>query len=233
MNLGDLKTIIRSMVPSANKNAVGDTVLLMLINKGVREVNIMTSAYVGEKYFNVRSGVKTYNIRDDVDDFVGIGPGGLWMNKGSVASPNWRQLDGVTRDHLNSKFPNWPNASSGTPLKYFVKSGQLVVYPANSAALTNGFWLPDYVKKPVDMTNDAHYPFSGSAEELSDLEPLDDAIIDYVRWHLKHSVGSDQKGLITRQEFEATVRERKLVINRRPDIPKSNANYRMRGPTQC
>lgn len=235
MKLGDFKTFIRSMVPSANKSAVNDTFLEMLINKGVREVNILTAAFVGDAYFDISEDIKTYNLRDEVEDndFVGIGPSGLWMNKGSASSPNWRQLDGVTRAFIDEKYPNWINASSGNPLMYFVKSGQLVVYPANDADLTDGFWLPDYVKKAVDMTNDEHYPFTGSDNKLADLEPLDDAIIDYVRWHLKHSVGSDQKGIITRQEFEACVQKRKRVINNRPDIAKTNHNFRMRGRKIC
>lgn len=229
MNLNNFKIFIRSMVPSANKGAVNDTLLEMLINKGVREVNILTSAYIDEAYFNIQADVKIYNIRDEAADFVGIGPSGIWMNKGSAASTDWRQLDGVTRDYLDKMYPNWINASSGTPLKYSVKSGQFIIYPANDEDLTNGFWLPDYVKKSNDMTDDTHFPFTGSEDELTDLEPLDDAIIDYVRWHLKHSVGSDQEGLVTRAEFEKVVKERKRVINQRPDIPKTNANFRMRG----
>jgi len=153
MKLSDLRTLIRTLVPSANKNAVKDTLLDLLINKGVREVNNATFAYPGEEYFDIQENINTYDIRDDISDFVGIGPGGLWMNKGSASSPNWTQLSGVTRAFLDKKYPNWPNASSGTPLFYFVKAGEIVVYPANVSDFSDGFWLPDYLKKPTDMTD--------------------------------------------------------------------------------
>jgi hypothetical protein len=229
MTLGEFKTLIRSMVPSANRGAVDNTLLEVLINKGVKEVNNLAMGYCDEVYFSIVADIEKYNIRDIATDFVIPGKSGMWMNKGTVAAPTWDQLDAVNRAYLDRNHPNWINTGSGTPLYYFVEAGKVITYPTPDAALANGFWFPDYIKAPTKMTVDTQYPFTATTSELSDLEPLDDAIIDYVRWHLKHSVGSDQKGLVTRQEFEGVVRRCSRLIGRRPDYISNHRKFRIRG----
>jgi len=229
MTLGEFRTLIRAMVPSANTGAVKNTILNTLINKGVKEVNAIAKGYCDEVYFNIVASQDSYNIRDIESSYVLIGPSGLWMNKGSVASPDWDQLDACNRMFLDRNYPNWVNSGDGTPLRYIVEAGKIIVHPSPTSALTNGFWMPDFIKAPTVMSSDTDYPFTGTTDELSDLQPLDDAIVDYVRWHLKHSVGSDQKGLTTRKEFELELRRRIRMVGRRPDYKSNFRKFRMRG----
>jgi len=229
MTLGEFRTIIRVLVPSANKGAVSNTTMDLLINSGVRLVNTMAKAYRGEEYFNVEDEVNSYNLRDINSNFTLIGKGGLWMNKGTAASPQWKKLDAVDRAYLDRKFPNWMNQDSSVPLYYIVEAGKIIVHPSPNADLTDGFWMPDFVIKPTKMTANTHYPFTGTTEEISDLEPLDDVIVDYVRWHLKHSVGREQSGLVTRKEFEIELLRKIKTVNRRPDISSNWRALRMKG----
>lgn len=231
MKLSEFESYIRTIVPSANSQKIKQTKLWIIINKGVRKVNTLGKILTKSGYFNAAADTGEYTISDfpsSISDFVLVGESGLWYNKGSVASPFYRELEGTDRSHLNVRFPNWHVIASGNPLYAIFDANLVTIYPKPPTALTNGFFLPDYVYKPTDMSNDDHYPFTGSTTELATLEPLDDAIIDYCRWILGLSVGKDQQGVITRQEYEATVGTSTRLVKRRPDF-KSNRDNRIRG----
>ena len=229
MTLAELKQVIRAMVPSANKAKVSDTFLDTLVNKAVTRVNSDGKVLRTEKYFDVNEGQRTYDLATLLTDYVLIGEGGLWLNKGTEASPNYQQLDAVDRNYLNRWFPGWVNLGNGNPNRYIVETNKIHLDQKASTTLTNGLWLPDYVKKPTPMTDDSHYPFSGSETEYAFLEPLDDVIIAYVRWILKHSVGTDEKGIMTQQEYEIQLRVQMKMVKRRPDYKSNTTNYRWRG----
>ena len=229
MILSAFKKKIRLLGPSANSGKVNATTLTTLINDGVRKVNTLAKAYCGEKYFSVVEDKSTYNLRDIEPTFTLIGQGGIWMNKGTADTPYWKKLDGVDRRFLDREYPNWVNQGSAVPLFYIIEAGKVIFYPKPNADLDLGFWIPDFLIKPTDMTADAQYPFTGTTDEISDLEPLDDAIIYYVEWHLDRAVGKDQVSLITRKEFEIELRRMVKSINRRPDISTNWRYLQMRG----
>lgn len=228
MTLSEFKTIIRLMVSSATAKRIPDAQLEILINKGIRNVNNTAKVLIKESFFNAVADDGDYVISDDsnISDFILVGESGLWFNNGSVSSPYYRQLDGVTRAYLDEKHRNWQNASSGIPLYALFEPNLITVHPKPSSALTNGFLLPDYVYKPTTLANDAHYPFSGNATEYPALEVLDDAITDYVRWILGFSVGETNEGIITRQIYEKTLKISASLMRRRPDFNASR-DFRM------
>lgn len=228
MNCGEIKETIRMMVPSANMQRVSDSQLLMMINKGVREINATIGVLIGDPlHFDAKAEVFSYDIRKLAPTFVRIGAGGLWYNFGTEDSPYYRQLWGVTPEYLNKFFPNWVNISSGCVSHYYTLPGRIVVYAPPASDLTNAFKLPDPIVGATDMTANTDYPFSGSESAYAELEVLDDAIIDYVRYILMHAVGSDQKGIVTRQEYMATLASKRRIFRTRPDI-KANPQFRMR-----
>lgn len=228
MKLSEFRSELREMVPGATKAKISDTRLNVLINNAVKVVNYEGKILRAEKYFDALIDIKTYELATTIDDYVLIGEGGLWYNRGSVASPEYEQLDAVDRMYLDKRYPNWVNADSGRVNYYFIEVNNLIVSTAPPATLTNGFYMPDYVKKPVNMTNDDHYPFTGSETEYAFLQPLDDAISAYVRWKLKYSVGSDQKGIATQQEYQSLLNLQLKLVKRRPDFINSR-KYRYRG----
>lgn len=230
MKLSDLESFIRLIVPSANTKKVNQTKLRLLINKGVRNVNVLGKVLTKSGNFKALDGVSEYIITEqsELSDFVLIGESGVWHNRGSVDDPFLRELEGADRSYLNERFPNWYVQASGTPLYAVVEPNLITIHAKPSADLDDGFFLPDYVYKPTDMSNGDQYPFSGTTTEFTQLEVLDDAIIDYVRWMLGLSVGKDQQGIVTRKEYEATVTTTTRLLKRRPDF-KSNRDNVMSG----
>lgn len=230
MKLSDLESFIRTVIPSANKVRIKPEKLRVFINKGVKNINILGKVLVKSGMFNSLDGVSEYIISDqsEISDFVLVGDSGIWHNKGSVSSPFYRQLEGTNRAHLDIRFPNWHVQASGNPLYAIFDPNLITIHAKPSADLDDAFLLPDYVYQTTDMTNGDHYPFSGSTTEFKTLDVLDDAIIDYCRWMLGLSVGEDKQGIITRQEYDITVKKATQLLTRRPDF-QSNRDFRLRG----
>lgn len=223
MTLGEFKTIIKVMVPSAAVSRVSDEALLIFFNKAAREVNYRAEILRKTIKFDT-ADKKEYPLSDIDAGLIKLGESGIWYNTGTEASPYYTQLDSVNRAWLDERYPNWVNDTNGGQTLYaFVENFILTVYPKPSTVLTDGFLIPNGLIHPQNMAQDSHYPFTGSDTERPDLTPLDDAIIDYVRFILKHAVGSDEKGIITRSEFEKTLYRAQKTVRSRPDYINSAA----------
>lgn len=228
MTLSNIRELIRAYVPSAKVSVVPDALLDIIINAGVRDVNAIAFALRGDAKFNVSAEIQTYALSVEVSDFVTMAPGGLWWNRGTASSVDWVRLDAMDRRSLDDLYPRWMSNSSDNPLRYILENDVLSIDPKPSADLTDGFWL-FYVKKPVDMSADGHYPFSGTTTEIGALSILDEAIIDYSRWKLARPLGAQQMGVITEQDYRKNLNEKIAILNTRLDIT-ANPNLRMRGP---
>ena len=228
MILDDFRTLIRAFVPAAKIAVVGNTLLDLLINQAVNDVNIRAAAYQGDTKFNATAEQQTYNFSTAVSDYVAMDEGGLWWNAGSASSPDWRKLDPYTRRSLNDQFPRWLSDTSDSPLRYFYEGDNLIIHPKPDTTLSSGFWIFN-IKKPTAMTLSSHYPFSGSTTEIASLKVLDDCIVDYVRWKLHHPLGTKEEGIITEKDYDKSVAEKVMLLKRRLDISANNA--RMRGPS--
>lgn len=228
MTLTDFRTVIRAIVPSAKVSVVDNTFMDLLINKGVDDVNIRAAALREDGKFDVNAEQQTYLFSTVLPNYEAMADGGLWWNEGTVASPNWKKLDPMTRRSLNDQHPLWMSLSSDNPLRYVTENNNLIIDPKPDASLTNGFWA-FYIKKATYMTAGGHYPFSGSTIEIANLRILDDAIIDYVRWKLAGPLKSEDKGILLEQDYEKSIAQKIRLLERRLDIGANNA--RMRGPT--
>ena len=230
MTLSEFESFIRLIVPSANKKRVTQTNLRSLINKGVRNVNSQNKVLTQGKFFDAEANVGEYKISDvsAISDFVLVGTSGIWFNKGTVASPYYVEMWGVDEPYLNARYRRWRTAASGNPQFAIFLPNRIIIYPKPGAALSNGFHLPDYVYKTTDMSSAGHYPFTGSTTEYPGLEVLDDAIIDYVRWILGFSVGETQEGIITRLQYNQTVKDTDSLLRRRPDFNANRRDFRMK-----
>lgn len=227
MILTDFRTLIRALVPGAIKTVISDTVMDLLINKGVDEVNVLADALTNTASFTATAEKGEYNIFKEVaKDFIAPGKTGLWWDDGT----QWRQLDSETLKSMNVQYPTWRNDDSGDPRRFYQDGNRLVIHPKPDTTLVQGFLFDDYIQAATKMTDGTHFPFTGNKdEELVMLRPLDDAIIDYVRYRLQVMVGKDQKGVISEQEFLAGTQRKAALIQRRPDFG-TNINFRMRGP---
>ncbi len=229
MTLNDFRTLIRAYVPGAKIKVVGNTLLTLLINKAVDDVNTFGMLLREDAKFNVKAEQMDYDIRTEVvDDFSTMDKPGIWWNAGTADSPNWTQLDPVTEKWLDRFHTNWRDESSSDPRYYVVKTGKVIIFPKPKTTLTSGFWIY-YTKAAVNMTLGTHYPFTGSTDELTYLRDMDDPIIDYVRWKLSRPLGKLAAGVVTEKGYEAIRLEKLELINSRVDI-SSHRNARMRGP---
>jgi len=228
MILSNFRTLIRAYVPSAKIAVISNTLLDLLINKAVEEVNVMGAIWKSDTTFNVVADLRDYEIPSVITDFVCFDETGLWWNDGTSDSPDWKRLTAMTRQSLDTQYPRWRDEDSDSPLRYILEGTTITVLPIPDTALDNGFWA-FYIKKPVTMTAGTHYPFSGTTTEYTQFTVLDDAIIDYVRWKLARPLGQEQKGVLSEQDFVKNLAARITLFKRRLDVTGNNA--RMRTPT--
>lgn len=230
MKLSDLESYLRTIVPSANTKRISQTKLRILINKGVRNVNILGNVLTKEGFFKALADVGEYVIatQSGISDYVGIGESGVWYNKGTATNTFYDDLEGADQPYLDVKVPRWRDQASGNPLYAVIETNRIIIYPKPSATLSSAFLLPDYIYAPKDMTNGDHFPFTGTTTENKELDVLDDAIISYVRWMLGLSVGKEAQGVVNRQEYIATVETTTKLLKRRPDF-RSNRDFRLKG----
>lgn len=231
MKLENYRKLIRAYVPSAKISVINNTLLDLLINLGVEDVNARAAVYQGDKKFDVTAETQTYLIHDEIDDYVGMDESGLWWNEGSASSPKWKKLDPMTRRALDDQYPMWKDDDSDDPLRYVTEGDNLLVHPKTNVALTDGFWAY-YIKKPTAMTDGSHYPFTGSPTEITAFTVLDDAIIDFVRWKLSRPLvkSQNQQGLLTESDYQKSLAAGAVLVKRRFDI-SANPDARMRAPS--
>ena len=229
MTLDNFRTVIRAYVPAAKSSVIGDTLMDLLINKGVADINIKAAGLTEDNKFTATAEARNYTLSTVLANFVAFNKGGLWWNAGSASSPDWRKLDPILRESLNSEFPQWMNEDSDNPLRYIHEGNNLQIDPMPNTTLSEGFWA-FYIKKTTDMTDGSHYPFSGSPIEIASLKVFDDAIIDYVRWKLAGPLRSEETGILLERDYEKSLAIRIQLFNRRLDI-SAHTNARMRGPT--
>lgn len=229
MTLSDLRTLIRASVPGAKTSVVSNTVMNLLINKAVDDVNKRGAVYQANDTFDVEADVKTYTLSDKVSEYYGMDESGLWWNDGSANNLDWKRLTSMSRRTLDDQYPEWKNEDADDPLRCVIEGDELIVDPTPQSALADGFWI-FYTKKAVYMTNDTHYPFTGSTTEIATYRIFDDPIMDYVKWKLAAMVGKYQKGVTTEAGYDKSILIALKLFRRRLDI-SANPGLRMRGPT--
>ncbi len=229
MTLENLRALIRLYVSAAKVSAIPDATLDIIINKGVADLNEIGMILKSEKTFDVVADQLRYSLSTNIPDFLTPDKGGLWWNSGTAASPDWKELYPRTKKWLDTYRKDWRVSSSGDDQYYAVEPTELIIFPVSGTALTDGFWMM-YIAKSVDMTLGTHYPFSGSTTEITSLAPLDDAIIDYVRWKLAEPIGKDKKGIITEAAYLKSRKEKLRLVKKRVDI-SSHRFTKMRPPT--
>lgn len=230
MIFSEFSDIIRMYVPGAKTTVISPTVLDLLINKGVDDVNSYALGYVGSKKIDVVAEQQEYEIHTEISDFLLIGKSGLLWNSGTVATPVWKKLIPITKTYLNKHISNWRDVDSDDPIYYYIEANTIGIYPKPDTNLTDGFWLDDYYKSATEMTDSGDFPFSGSPTQIVSLLDFDDVIVDYVRWKLQKVLGNKAQGVISEAEYVKLRAEKSLLIKRRPDIG-SSTKFRMKIPS--
>jgi hypothetical protein len=213
------------MIPACKTDVVSDTVLDLFINEAVKDISANAKCLTTTKKFNAvadqGSASNPYVISTVIADYLVADKGGLWWNEGTVAVPDYTQLNARTVAWLNENRPDWQDLSSGYPEDYAIEGNNLYIVPAPVASLTDGFKL-FYIKIPSTMINAGSYPFSGSTVEFTHLSMFDFAIIYYCRWKISPAFNKDGTENLSLQEYMKERQEKIYLMNRRPDISNSS-----------
>lgn len=208
---------LMSEVPSIGNLGSGasTTQLTALLNEGVFEVNALTKVYKGYKDIDIVAEQQIYQLSVVDTEFMGMDKPGVFFKD---SNGDWCNVYPKTLTWLATRYPGFLNAeSAAVPRWYWQDGDDLGFYNKPDASQTAGARIYR-IKKPTNMGNDDHYPFSGSAIELVALRPLDDAILAYARWKLAPAFGKVTDVDMRRREFLDECRRGVKLIRRRPDM---------------
>lgn len=216
MTRAQLKTIARATIPGAKKTTVKDTLLELFLQRAAYDVASRTICLPTRQRFDSVADLVEYDLSSVVADFLVIDKPGLWFK--NTATSNYIRLFPRTVKWLDINRTTWRNEPADAPRYYYQNGNNLGMIPAHDTAIVEAFELW-YGRKPAAMSNDNHYPFTGTTSQIARLEPLDDAILAYVEWQITKVLNKGQDAFRLKEtQYERIVALKKLEINRRKDI---------------
>ncbi len=228
MTLENFRKVAYAIIPGLKQKVADDIGLDLFINKGVVEVAAYSCCLKGNKKFAVVASQAEYSLSSVIGDYLVMDKPGLWFNQGTVATPNYKQLNSVTLKSLDNDRPSWRDLAAGIPQDYSIDGDILTLVPKPESALADGLWLY-YGKNPPPMTAVGHYPFSGTTTEFDHLSIFDDAILMYVRARLSPTMNKLNDENLSLKEFYAELDAKIKLFKKRPDVG-ANRNARLQGP---
>jgi len=196
MTLTNLRLMARAIIPGCKVDVVSNTLLDLVLNEGVKDIVAYTGCLPTNKRFNSVEGqgdaLNPYLLSSVLGDYLRMDKGGLWWNQSGSSTMDYKRLNPRTVAWLDDNRPNWRDIDDDAPEDYVIDGDNLVVIPASDETdyHTNAFWA-FYIKVPTSMTAASHYPFSGSATELTHLSIFDTAIVYYARWKILPMLAKD------------------------------------------
>ena len=197
MNRGDIKNRFREENPEITDRVITDTALNNWCIEGNLEIATETRAIkdeftftsvVDQFQYNLTSNVLTdQSVADtkfyDIDD----DPGGGVEYDG-------KRIDKSSMSAIAELRNRWRYAASGTPTRWFLRSGELWFDKKSSAAKT----VRVYTIQIAESFNDDNItPFN----QLTFLEPYHPGIVKYLQYRAKQKIGDEKEGLRARQEY--------------------------------
>lgn len=227
MTLSNLRALARAMIPSAKVQVIPNATLDIILNEAVKDIASYTLCLKSNAKFDVVASQEEYDLSLVVEDFLTPDKPGLWWYNGTI----WRKVYPRTLKYLDEFKPNWRDLSDGSPLDYSIDANILTISPPPETAVTEGFWLY-YAKTPTDMTNDDHYPFSGSTTEYAHLSIFDFSIILFAKMKIEPMLSKVSDANLSLAEYKREREEKMQMLYRRKDIV-AGSDIRMRGPEIC
>ena len=191
--LADLIVLVRDDEVFADSTVFSDALLTRYLNEGALDMAHRFDAFIKTDTFNTVASTGEYvlsgaspKIDADFLDFYWPS-GGLIYNQTSTVTTPLQDLF-KSEAWLDLNIPDWQNATASDTIIYcalgFDSSGNLVlkVYPKSSTAtpLVKIF----YKARGTNMTDNTHYPWTGSTTNLVHTEPFQKALADYCLYKL-------------------------------------------------
>ena len=218
MNLGNLRTLARAVVPQARSRAIVSATLDIILNEGALDVAHNLACLKVNTKFDADAEDGEYSLTSDVSsEILGIDRPGLWWND----TNRWWQLDPETLRSLDEKYPNWRDDGSGDPRRYAQDGDNLIIHPKPDTSTTNGFWLYHF-NRGGSMTASGHFPFhitNDQTTEIAMLAPLSKLIIKYWEIHALHALGKKEESELERNVYKEMTGIERMLTNRRLDVP--------------
>src|SRR3990167_519575 len=209
----ELKNYAAWQCPGVKLSTAPTGVVDNAIQIAANEIAARTICLPKNQKFNAvagTTGVGEYSLTTIDEEFIQIAPSGLYWNQGTVATPDYKQLDAVTLKWLDENRRNWRSEAAGSPQVFYQDGDTLGVFPAPEDALTEGFWLY-YGLKAFTMTADGHYPFYGTAQ-IARLSVLDRAIALHFKYQALSAADKKDDYKLVHDEYEAEIVKVKGIL---------------------
>lgn len=212
MKRSDLKNFFLASTSGLKAGQIAAGLLENLIQLSADDVAFRTLCLPTNDVFDAEEDEGEYDLSTEVDQFVALHPAGLWFNEGTVADPEWKQLQAVTIKWLDEHRRNWRSATSDVPQYFYQEGNTLGAFPKPNADLTGGFWLYFY-QGAFPMTTDDHYPFRGTAQ-ITRLSILDRAMSLHFRWQAQGMLGKNDDYKLNENAYEKEITRVKGLLLR-------------------
>jgi len=215
MKQSELLFRLKLQVPNVKESGMVDSEVVSLLNQGVDQVNLLAKVYKGYTDINIVANQQAYQLSSVAPTFLGTDDKPVYFLD---SDSNWQKVYPKTKEWINKVYPNWLNAAAvAIPQWYWIEGDELGFYPKPSTSQASGARL-FHLKKSTGMSNNDHYPFTGSGTEITAFIPLDDAIVAYAKWKLSPAVGAVTDSDLREREFLAECRKGAMQVRRRRDI---------------
>lgn len=220
MKANDFLNRIQVQVPNMGEPGMTTEMKLTLLSQAVDEVNLEAKVYTGYTDINIVEEQQVYSISAVAPTYLGAVKIPVQFKD---SDGNWHKVYPKTFPWLAKIYPDWLNADSADiPRWYWLEGDDLGFHNKPSTTRASGARIY-HLKKATPMTTVDHYPFTGSAVELTALRPLDEAIIAWMRWQLTPAFGQNTDQDLREREFRLKCRRAAMKIKRRPDFTIDSA----------
>lgn len=157
MNVSQLYAEIGRLLNDPNNTRWTTDVLLIRMNQAQIVIQNYTRAVKTKETLTPTAGSSEVTVDSDTLNILRVT---LTLGTGSV-----KVIEGITREELDYRYPNWMNLGSGEPDVYWFDATNakinLVRAPDSSNATTNGLSVWE-VQKPTDLASDSDIPFDSN-----------------------------------------------------------------------
>jgi len=230
MTQADMITFSRLIIPEiSSTDVISDANLLIILNRGCNEFIKETDGIPTSALFDLVTNLEEYSLTTYVSDYSKMRKEGIWIYNSQ--NSKWQELDAWTLVDIANKFPTWLSMSAGLPLRYTQEGNIITLNPKASSTYAGTDYLKIfYYARSVDMSNNSHYPFSGTTTQYTHLAEYEEVPIEYVRYRVKQMLGMNAAAEEAKQVFYLKCADIKRDLKYRADlIRKTTAQGTARG----
>jgi hypothetical protein len=213
LDRGDLRDEIRNLVRDTDTTYQRwtDATLNARINYAQKEFVKRTRCIETVSYTTTVVNVSTYALPSNMLASRRISYAIVPLTS---TTTNYKLLDYMTKEGMDTKYSFWENADASNPQKYFYEQDRVVVYPKPSSTYAGYQFLKhEFYTLADDMDDDADVPFNG----LSYMYPYHEALKLYVCFLCSIDSGDTAEQSVFFGKFDSEVGIARSEFGDRPD----------------